>query len=79
MRQRLDGMLLEDGLDLYISEGRVKSAEGVFALLAPRSKKSTENEGVMSILFSEKAYIDALAEEERGEYNVSDISYSYGL
>lgn len=79
LRQRLDGMLLEDGLDLYISEGRVKSAEGVFALLAPRSKKSTENEGVMSILFSEKAYIDALAEEERGEYTVSDISYSYGL
>ncbi len=75
--QYLDGMPLHNGFSLYVSDGQIVSAEGIFAVLLPNEKKSAENIGVMNVLFEEKSYIDALTENQN--FTLSSISYSYGL
>lgn len=78
MGRTIDGVPMEDGIDLVISGGAVTAAEGVLAFRAPNAKKTAENTGIMNILLAEKAYIDTLADED-AVYTVSEISYSYGL
>lgn len=78
--QCLDGIILENGVYLLISEGEVRSAEGRLCTVFPTDKKTAENIGVINVLFEEKAYIDGLAEKMGAHgHTVADISYSYGL
>ncbi|MBQ8497614.1 MAG: hypothetical protein IJ489_09200 [Clostridia bacterium] len=76
--QSVDGMALESGLYLLISDGNVTCADGTFSILLPKDKKSAENADLLNILFAEKAYIASL-DKNTSDYTVSDISYSYGL
>lgn len=77
--QSIDGISLEEGLCLLISDGEVRSADGTLCALRPREKKSAENVGLMNVLFAEKAYIDTLQQTDASGYTVSAVTYSYGL